>query len=58
MMIPPAGLGSQEAGEAEDTEVGGGAHCYQDCVEAVRRGGMLIQLVPTQLSALTVSPGI
>ena len=40
MMIPPARLGHQEAGEAEETEVGGWAHYYHDWVEAAGRGGM------------------
>ena len=42
MMIPPARLGCQEAGEAEQIEVAGWAHYYHDWVEAARRGGMLL----------------
>ena len=44
MMIPPARLSGQEAGEAEEIEVAGWAHYYHDWVEAARRGGMLWRL--------------
>ena len=40
MVIPPAWLSCEEAGEAEEIEEAGWAHYYHDWVEAARRGGM------------------
>ena len=40
MVIPPAWLSCEEAGEAEEIKEAGWAHYYHDWVEAARRGGM------------------